>query len=188
MLRELRTAIAVLAVLTIVTGVLYPLLVWSIGRAAFPDRASGSFVVADGKVRGSRLVGQAFDDPRWFWGRPSATSPACNGAASGGSNLGPTNPALLDAIRERVATVRASPGGEGRIPIDLVTASGSGLDPHVSPAAAYFQVPRVATARNVAIGRVRELVARHVEPPTLGFLGGARVNVLGLNLDLERLR
>lgn len=188
MIRELKNSFLMLLVLTVVTGVLYPLFVWAVGRVAFRDQATGSFVVVDGKVRGSRLVGQAFDDPKWFWGRPSATSPACNGGASSGSNLGPTNPALADLVKARVATIRATPGGAGPIPIDLVTASGSGLDPHVSPAAAWFQVPRVAAARGLAPERVKALVDEHVEPPTFGFLGGARVNVLELNLALERLR
>lgn len=186
--RDLKTSIRMLAVMTLLLGALYPLAVWGIAQAFFRDQARGSLVLVDGKVRGSRLVGQAFDDARWFWGRPSATSPACNGAGSGGSNLGPTNAALADAVRARIATLEAAPHLATAIPVDLVTASASGLDPHVSPAAARYQVERVAAARGLAAARVRALVEVHVEPPTLGFLGEARVNVLELNLALDALR
>jgi K+-transporting ATPase ATPase C chain len=145
--------------------------------------------VAGGRVVGSSLVGQEFTSPRYFRGRPSATSPACNGAASSGSNLGPTNPALREAVAARVAALRASdPGNAAPIPVDLVTASGSGLDPHVSPAAALWQVPRVARERGIPEERVRALVEARVEGPVLGVLGAPRVNVLLLNLDLDRLR
>lgn len=188
MLRELVLSVRMLLVMTLLTGVAYPFLVWAVGNALFSERARGSLVAVDGTVRGSRLVGQAFDDDRWFWGRPSATSPACNGAASGGSNLGPTNPALADVVRARVARLEAAPHPARAIPVDLVTASGSGLDPHVSPAAARYQVERVASARGLAADRVRTLVEAFVEPPLLGVFGEARVNVLELNLALAALR
>ncbi|MBI5361905.1 MAG: potassium-transporting ATPase subunit KdpC [Planctomycetes bacterium] len=186
--RELLTSTRMLLALTLLTGVTYPLIVWALGQTLFHERANGSLVVVDGHLRGSRLVGQAFDDARWFWGRPSATSPACNGALSGGSNLGPTNPALAVVVRARVAMLLSARHPATSIPVDLVTASGSGLDPHISPAAARFQVDRVAAARGLDPGRVRALVEEHVEPPSLGFLGEARVNVLELNLLLEALR
>lgn len=188
MWREFSTSLRMLLALTLLTGVAYPLAVWVLAQTCFHDRANGSFVVVDGNVRGSRLVGQAFDDERWFWGRPSATSPACNGALSSGSNLGPTNPALAEAVRGRIAALEAAPHPERPIPVDLVTASGSGLDPHVSPAAARYQVERVAASRKLDALRVRALVEEHVEWPSLGFLGEARVNVLELNLALEALR
>ncbi|MBK7874910.1 MAG: potassium-transporting ATPase subunit KdpC [Planctomycetes bacterium] len=188
MLRDLVVSVRMLLVMTLLTGVAYPLVVWAAGNALFPERARGSVVVVDGTVRGSRLVGQAFDGERWFWGRPSATSPACNAAASGGSNLGPTNPALAAIVRARIERLEAAPHPSRAIPVDLVTASGSGLDPHVSPAAARYQVERVAAARGLALDRVRALVEAHVEPPTLGLLGEARVNVLELNLALDALR
>ncbi len=188
MWRELKTSVRMLAVLTVLTGVVYPLVVWAIGQSLFHERASGNLVVVDGKLRGSRLVGQAFDDPRYFWGRPSATSPACNGALSSGSNLGPTNPAAADAVKARIATLEASAVIARPIPVDLVTASGSGLDPHISPAAARYQIERVAQARHLDPARVHALVEARVEPPTFGCLGEARVNVLGLNLALDALR
>jgi K+-transporting ATPase ATPase C chain len=187
MLREMWTALRVLLVLTLMTGVVYPLVVTAVAQAVFPEQANGSLVLRGDAIVGSRLLGQPFDDPGWFWGRPSATSPACNASASGGSNLGPTNPALATAVAARVARLRALPGGERPIPVDLVTSSGSGLDPHVSPAAARFQVPRVAAARGLDAARVAALVEQHIEPRQLGCLGEARVNVLELNLALERL-
>lgn len=190
MLALLRRAAVLLGLFTLLTGVLYPLAITGAARALFPAQAEGSLVRAEGRVVGSDLIGQAFDDPRYFWGRPSATSPhAYDGSASTGSNLGPSNPALADAVKQRVEALRAAdPGVAGvPVPIDLVTASGSGLDPHVSPAAALFQVGRVARARNLPEARIRELVERHVEERTLGLLGEPRVNVLRLNMALDVL-
>jgi K+-transporting ATPase ATPase C chain len=184
-----RPALALLAAFTLLTGAAYPALVTGIAQLAFPWRANGSPLEVDGRTVGSELVGQPFDDPRWFWGRPSATSPApYEGRASSGSNLGPANPALHDAVRSRIEALRAAdPGNASPIPVDLVTASGSGLDPHVSPAAALWQVPRVARARGLPEERLRALVERHVEGRTLGVLGAPRVNVLALNLALDAL-
>lgn len=185
---EIRPAVVMIVALTLLTGVLYPLAVTGIARLAFPAQARGSLVVRDGRIVGSRLVGQAFDQPEFFWGRPSATAPMpCNAAASSGSNLGPMNPAIAEAVRARIAALRAAdPTATGRVPVDLVTASGSGLDPHISPAAALYQVPRVARARGLEPATLRALVERHVEGRTLGLLGEPRVNVLVLNLALER--
>jgi K+-transporting ATPase ATPase C chain len=187
---ELRPAIVIIAALTALTGVVYPLAVTGIARVAFPSQAHGSLIVRDGRVLGSRLIGQAFDDPKFFWGRPSATGPVpYNASASSGSNLGPLNPALAAAVKARIAALRAADStATGPVPVDLVTASGSGLDPHISPAAAEFQVARVARARGLTPGAVRELVARHREGRTFGLLGEPRVNVLELNLALERTR
>lgn len=184
---ELRPAVVMLVALSLITGVAYPLVVTGVARLAFPKQAGGSLIVRDGRVVGSRLVGQAFDDPRFFWGRPSATSPApYNAAASSGSNLGPLNPALTEAVRARIAALRAADStATGPVPVDLVTASGSGLDPHISPAAAEYQVARVARARGMTPDAVRTLVARHTEGRTFGLLGEPRVNVLELNLALE---
>jgi K+-transporting ATPase ATPase C chain len=184
---QLRPAIVLLALLTVITGVVYPLVVTVIAQVAFPSQANGSLVVRGDAVVGSTLIGQPFDDPKYFWGRLSATAPfAYNAAASSGSNLGPLNPALTDAVKARVDALRAAdPGNESPIPVDLVTASGSGLDPHVSPAAALWQVPRVARARGLDRAVVEALVARHTEGRQWGFLGEARVNVLALNLALD---
>jgi K+-transporting ATPase ATPase C chain len=189
MLAHLKTAFRMLAVMTILTGVLYPLALTGIARAAFPGRASGSLVIRNGTVVGSALIGQSFHDPRYFWGRPSATTPPYNAGSSSGSNLGPTNPELRKAVSERLAALRASdPENTAPIPVDLVTASASGLDPHVSPAAALWQVGRVARARGLPENRVRALVAAHVLGRDLGILGESRVNVLELNLALDGLR
>jgi len=187
MLSQLRPALMVLLLLTLVTGVAYPLLVTGIAQVVFPSQAQGSLIVMDGKVVGSRLIGQPFDDPKYFWSRPSATSPfADNAGSSSGSNLSPTNPDLVKAVQGRVDALRAAdPGNTAPVPVDLVTASGSGLDPHISPAAALYQVSRVARVRKVDPAAVRQLVERHTEGRSLGFLGEPRVNVLALNLALD---
>jgi potassium-transporting ATPase KdpC subunit len=182
-----RQSIVLLLLLTLVTGVIYPLVVTAIAQVAFPAAANGSVIVRDGKAIGSTLIGQPFTDPRYFWGRPSATTPfPYNGAASGGSNLGPTNPALVDAVKQRIAALRAvDPGNSRPVPVDLVTASGSGLDPHISPAAAAFQIERVARVRGMRVDDIRQLVAKSTEPRQWGVLGEPRVNVLALNLALD---
>ena len=187
MISQLRPALMVLLLLTLVTGVAYPLLVTGIAQAVFPAQAQGSLIVKDGHVVGSKLIGQPFDDPKYFWSRRSATSPfADNAGSSTGSNLSPTNPDLVMAVQERVDALRAAdPGNTAPVPVDLVTASGSGLDPHISPAAAFYQAPRVAKARKLSPEAVRELVERHIEGRFLGFLGEPRVNVLTLNLALD---
>ncbi len=189
-MKTLRSALVLLALFLAVTGLLYTGAVTALAQALFPRRASGSLVVAGGGAVGSDLIGQPFSGPRWFWGRPSATQAMPYDArASNGSNLGPTNPALQDAVRVRIAALRAAdPGNAAPVPVDLVTASASGLDPHLSPAAALWQVGRVARARGLAPGRVRRLVEESVEQPALGLLGTPRVNVLRLNLALDRLR
>src|SRR6266542_5275738 len=187
MLAQLRPAIMVLLLLTLVTGIAYPLLVTGIAQTIFPFQAQGSLVVKAGKVLGSALSGQPIDDPKYFWSRPSATSPfADNAGASSGSNLSPTNPDLVKAVQGRVDALRAAdPGNTLTVPVDLVTASASGLDPHVSPAAALYQVARVANARQLDPQAVRQLVERHTEGRFLGLLGEPRVNVLELNLALD---
>ncbi len=190
MLSVLRPAATLLALFTLTTGIGYPLAVTGAARIIFPAQANGSLVEANGRVVGSSLVGQSFDDPRYFWGRPSATSPSpYDASASAGSNLGPTNPALATAVRERVAALRAADPERASmpVPVDLVTGSASGLDPHVSPAAALYQVQRVARVRGVPEDRVRTLVEAHIEERTLGVLGEPRVNVLRLNLALDEL-
>lgn len=185
----LRPALVLLALLTALTGVAYPMAVTAIGRVAFAREAGGSLVERGGKVVGSALIGQPFDEPRYLWGRPSATTPhACNASSSGGSNLGPSNPALAEAVLARIKALRdADPENGAPIPVDLVTASASGLDPHISPAAARYQTARVARARGIDEVRVRALVERHVEGRTLGLLGEPRVNVLLVNLALDQL-
>ena len=186
----LARALGVLAALTVLTGVLYPLLVTGLARVAFADQAKGSLIVRDGKVTGSRLIGQPFDDPRYFWGRLSATAPMTyNASSSAGSNLGPTNEAITKAARARMDALRADdPGNTAPIPVDLVTSSASGLDPHVTPAAALYQVSRVARARALPEERLRQLVLAHTEGRALGVLGEPRVNVLLLNLALDDLK
>ena len=180
MFRELRSALRLFLALAALTGILYPLAVTALAQGLFPEQARGSQIVDGSVVRGSKLIGQAFDDPRYFWGRPSATAPVpCNASASSGSNLGPTNPALLELVRARTQARRA-------IPVDLVTAFAFGLDLHISPAAARFQVERVAQARGLAASRVAALVESQVEGRSFGILGEARVNVLQLNLALDR--
>lgn len=180
-----------LVAMTVITGVIYPLAVTAIAQLVFPYKANGSLVPGQGgKAVGSALIGQPFDDPKYFWGRPSATGPApYNAAASSGSNLGPTNPALLEAVQGRIKALRdADPGNVQSIPVDLVTASGSGLDPHISPAAAEYQVARVARSRGLDEARVRGLVQQHTEDRDLLLLGEPRVNVLALNLALDLLQ
>lgn len=190
MVRELRIATIVFLLLTVVTGLAYPGLVTLIARVAFPDQAAGSLIRVEGRLVGSRLIGQPFSSPRYFWGRPSATGPMpYNGAVSSGSNQGPLNPALLAAVQSRIAALRAAdPGNTGPVPVDLVTASASGLDPHISPAAADFQVPRVARERGLPQAQVRQLVRDATEGRTFGMLGEPRVSVLELNLALDRAR
>ncbi len=194
---HLRPALAALVILTVITGVIYPLVVTGVAQLAFPAQAEGSLIRdAQGAVRGSALIGQPFDDPNYFWGRLSATGPApytaFNGqtlTGSSGSNLGPLNPALRQAVEARINALRAAdPGNTKPIPVDLVTASASGLDPHISPAAAEYQVGRVARVRGLREDQVRALVARFTEGRTFGLLGEPRVNVLALNLALDGLR
>ena len=184
---QIRPALVVLALLTLVTGVAYPLIVTGIAQVVFPAQANGSLILRDGKPIGSGLIGQPFDDPKYFWGRLSATGPfPYNAGASNGSNLGPINPALHAAAKGRIDALReANPGNQAPVPVDLVTASGSGLDPDISPAAAFYQVQRVARARHLYEERVRELVHTHIRHRQLGVLGEPRVNVLRLNLALD---
>jgi K+-transporting ATPase ATPase C chain len=185
----LRPLFVLFVVLSIVTGVAYPLAVTGIAKAAFPKQAAGSLVERDGKVVGSTLIGQSFSHPKHFWSRPSATSLGPNNAAnSGGSNLGPSNPALVDAVKGRVAALRAAdPGNTAPIPVDLVTASASGIDPETSVAAAEYQAARVARARGLPVERVRALIGERAQKQWFGFLGEPRVNVLELNLALDAL-
>jgi potassium-transporting ATPase KdpC subunit len=182
-----RPALSLLVLLTVLTGVAYPLVVTGLARVLFPSEAAGSLLVRDGAPLGSALIGQPFDDARYFWSRLSATGPfPYNAAVSSGSNLGPLNPALEEAVGARVTALRAAdPDNAKPIPVDLVTASGSGLDPHVSPAAAAWQVGRVARARGLSTATIEALVARHTEGRQWGFLGEPRVNVLALNLELD---
>jgi K+-transporting ATPase ATPase C chain len=184
---EIRPALVLLLVFTVLTGLVYPLVVTGLARVAFPGQSEGSLIVRGGRVVGSRLIGQPFDAPRYFWGRLSATAPApYDASASTGSNLGPLNPALLDAARARIAALRAAdPAQRTPIPVDLVTASGSGLDPEISPAAAEYQVPRVARARGMSPEAVRALVRAHTAGRAFGLIGERRVNVLELNLMLD---
>ena len=181
-------ALRMLVLLSVLTGIIYPYLVTGIAQLAFPGAANGSLIQADGKALGSSLIGQPFDDPKYFWSRPSATSPQpYNAGASSGSNQGPRNPALADAVRDRIKALRdADPGNTMPVPVDLVTASGSGLDPNISVAAALYQMPRVAKARGMSEEKVRALVDESTRGRTFGILGEARVNVLELNLALNR--
>ena len=182
-----RPTFVLFGALTLLCGVLYPAAVTGVGRVAFAHQAGGSLIEANGKTAGSTLIGQPFSSPGHFWGRPSATAPmADNAAGSGGSNQGPTNPALLDAVKARVDALKAlDPGNDAPIPVDLVTASASGLDPEISVAAAEYQAARVAAARKLPVAQVRALIERYRRDPALGFLGEARVNVLALNLALD---
>jgi len=186
----IRPALVLLAMLTALTGVLYPLLVTGLARVALPRAASGSLIVRNGKPVASRLIGQNFTGVQYFWGRPSATALyPYNATASGGSNLGPLNPALVDAVKQRVAALRAlDPGNEAPVPVDLVTASGSGLDPEVSLAAIQYQLPRVARARKMDAEKLQSLVARYSKNRLAGFLGEPRVNVVEVNLALDELQ
>ncbi|MFZ1326365.1 MAG: potassium-transporting ATPase subunit KdpC [Candidatus Contendobacter sp.] len=185
----IRPAVTLFILLSLITGLIYPLLVTGIGQLLLPDQAAGSLIEQDGKLIGSRLIGQHFTDPNYFWGRPSATGPyPYNAAASGGSNLGPLNPALKDVVAARVQALRnADPGNTQPVPVDLVTASGSGLDPHISPAAAEYQVARIARIRGVSPAVVRDAVAQQTQGRQWGILGEVRVNVLELNLALDHL-
>jgi K+-transporting ATPase ATPase C chain len=182
-----RPALVVFLLLSALTGIVYPLVVTGVAKAAFPAQAAGSLIVRDGKPVGSLLIGQNFSDPKYFWGRPSATGPYPNNAgASGGSNLGPLNPALTDAVKGRIEALRAAdPGNTAAVPVDLVTASGSGLDPHTSVAAALYQAARVARERKLPLAQVQQLIDRYAEGRLLGLLGEPRVNVLQLNLALD---
>lgn len=190
MMTLMRPALASFFLLSVITSVVYPLTIHAAAQGIFPKKANGSLIQENGKTVGSSLVGQPFTDPRYFWGRVSATSPApYNGAASSGSNLGPTNPALIKAVKDRIAALKeAEPDNTSPIPVDLVTSSASGLDPHISPAAAEYQVRRVARARGLDEAAVRELVAEHTQGRLLGLLGEPGVNVLTLNLALDRAR
>jgi K+-transporting ATPase ATPase C chain len=195
MLKQLRPAIVSLLLLTVITGVIYPLAVTGIAQVVFPSQANGSLILKDGKAVGSELIGQSFDDPKYFWGRLSATGTfpynafnAQNLTASSSSNYGPLNPALLEAAKARIAALKAAdPGNTAPIPVDLVTASGSGLDPDISVAAALYQVPRVSSARGISENVVRDLVSQHTDERQFGILGEPRVNVLELNLALNKL-
>lgn len=181
-----RPAIAILAAMTIITGFAYPAAVTAVAQIVFPTQANGSMIAADGRTVGSTLIGQAFSDPRYFWGRPSAAGQGYDGMASAGSNLGPTSSVLIDRITGEVDRLRAA-NGDAPIPVDLVTTSASGLDPDISPEAAAYQVARVATARGLDGAAVEAAVARNTEGRLLGFLGEPRVHVLALNLDLDGL-
>lgn len=187
-LKMLRPALAGFVLLSAITGLLYPALVTGAGQALFPYQAEGSLIVQGGKAVGSELIGQTFSSPRYFWGRPSATAPMANNAAgSGGSNQGPTNPALADAVQARIEALKAAdPGNQAPVPVDLVSASASGLDPHISMAAARYQAARVARERGLPLEAVQRLIQAHTEARDLGVLGEPRVNVLKLNLALDQ--
>ena len=188
MFRELRPALLALVTFTIITGVAYPALMTGVAAVAFPRQANGSLLVQGDSVIGSSLIGQPFHAPKYFWGRRSATTPEYNAASSSGSNLGPLSPVLDSIVKARTAELRAAdPGNTAPIPADLLTASASGLDPDITPAAAEYQAPRVARVRGLPVDRVRRLVAAHTEGRTFGFLGEPRVNVLSLNLSLDSL-
>jgi K+-transporting ATPase ATPase C chain len=187
---QIRPALMSLLIFTVLVGLLYPLVVTGIAQLVFPHQANGSLIVQNGQTVGSTLIGQQFTDPKYFWGRLSATGPyPYNAAASSGSNLGPTNPALLDEVKGRIAALKAAdPGNTQPIPVDLVTSSGSGLDPDISVAAALYQLPRVARLRGLSESALRSLVDQYTHGRQLGFLGEPRVNVLQLNLALDALK
>ncbi|MGB6452213.1 MAG: potassium-transporting ATPase subunit KdpC [Steroidobacteraceae bacterium] len=186
----IRPAIVLLVIMTLITGIAYPLVVTGIAHLIFPERAAGSLIVKDGRPIGSRLIGQAFSDPKYFWSRLSATTPQpYNGLGSTGSNLGPLNPGLTDAVKARIDALHAAdPSNHAPVPVDLVTASASGLDPDISLAAADYQAPRIARVRGLELAAVRALIAAHAKGRWLGFLGEPRVNVLELNLALDALK
>ncbi|HEX8948052.1 MAG TPA: potassium-transporting ATPase subunit KdpC [Dissulfurispiraceae bacterium] len=190
MIKTIRITLMTLLLFTVLTGFIYPLVVTGIAQAIFPHQANGSIIVKNGKAVGSELLGQQFDDPKYFWGRLSATTPyPYNGGSSSGSNLGPNNPDLVKAVKSRIDALRAAdPGNTAKIPVDLVTASGSGLDPHISPAAAEYQVKRVARSRGMDEAKVKGLVKAYTGGRQLGILGEPRVNVLRLNLALDELK
>ncbi len=196
MYSQLRPAIVLLVLLTLITGLIYPLVVTGIAQVVFPGQANGSLILKDGKAVGSELIGQSFDDPKYFWGRLSATGTfpynafnADNLTASSGSNYGPLNPALMDAVQARIGALKAAdPQNIAPIPVDLVTASGSGLDPHISVAAALYQLPRVARERGLSEAQMRQLIDQNTEGRQFGFLGEPRVNVLKLNLALDGIQ
>jgi K+-transporting ATPase ATPase C chain len=190
MLAQFKPAIILLAVFTILTGLIYPVAITGIAQLIFPYQANGSLIDQNGQVVGSVLIGQYFDDPKYFWGRPSATAPfPYNAAVSQGANLGPTNPILVKAVQKRIEELRAAdPQNTDPIPVDLVTASGSGLDPDISLAAALYQIPRIARERGLSQAQLRLLVEQHTEGRQFGFLGEPRVNVLELNLALDKMR
>jgi K+-transporting ATPase ATPase C chain len=189
-LRQLRSALIFLVAATVLTGIIYPLVITGLSQAFFNRQANGSLVMENGEAVGSELIGQPFSDPAYFWGRLSATAPMpYNAAASSGSNLGPSNPALIESVKARLAALtEADPGNSQPVPVDLVTCSASGLDPHISPAAAYYQVPRVARVRGLSEDELRKLVEQLTEDRQLGVLGESRVNVLKLNLALNALK
>jgi K+-transporting ATPase ATPase C chain len=186
----LRPAITLLILMTVITGIAYPLAVTGVAKVLFPAQAAGSLIVRDGKPVGSRLIGQPFSDPKDFWSRPSATLPQpYNGLSSGGSNLGPLNPALTEAVKARIAALHAAdPTHDAPVPVDLVTASASGLDPDISLAAAYYQAGRIARSRHLSLPQVRALIAAHARRPWLGVIGEPYVNVLELNLALDKVK
>ncbi len=189
-MKILRPLIGSFIILSAITGILYPLAVTGVGKIAYPEQASGSLIQKDGKLLGSKLIGQNFSDPKYFWSRPSASGTfSYNGLASGGANQGPTNPALKAALEDRIKALHdADPGNTKPVPVDLVTASGSGLDPHISPAAAEYQLARVARIRDISPKQLRALVEKHTESAQFGILGEARVNVLELNLALDQIK
>lgn len=188
MTKTLRPAVVLFAGLTLLVGVVYPLAMTGIGKVAFADKAEGSLIVRDGKIVGSSLIGQAFSSPQYLWSRPSATGPMPNNAVnSSGANLGPTNPAQIDAVKGRIDALKAAdPTNTAMIPVDLVTASGSGLDPEISLAAAYYQMPRIARERKMGVDQVRGIIDQLAQHPVMGMFGEPRVNVLALNLALDK--
>ena len=190
MFKTIRQSVVMLLLMTVLLGIGYPLVITGAAQLLFPHQANGSLIEKNGKPIGSELIGQYFDDPRYFWGRPSATSPQPdNGTGSSGSNQGPTNPALRDAVQQRIESLhKADPGNTAPVPVDLVTASGSGLDPQISPAAAQYQIARVARVRHLSVEQVQALVAKFTQGRQLGLLGEPRVNVLELNLALDGLQ